>query len=292
MQARPSRWLTAIIAALALVGADPVWAGANAPTVPDVPMPPAPTGRAPGPAGPNQGGGAPPAAPPTAQPAPSAPGAGAPPAAPSTAGQPTPSAGAEAGAVASQAAAVAKSESDWPCVQVKVHTIDSAAVWDGPSLEGLPAWSDDNALSDVARTAISRRTPLPDAEKSIEAYAKSLPEAERDQKLTVLFAGVLDTANMQRNSIIGGIERYQKRQRGNAQEIEKQGEAIAELESKAPSDLTLPTPDLDAARERYDWFTRVFQERQANIPIACELPTLIEQRVFALARAIRAQMKS
>jgi hypothetical protein len=283
MQASKStRWLTAILAALAIVGADPVWAGANAPTVPDVPMPPAPTGRAPGPAGPNQGG----AAPPAADPSPSAPGAASQPT------PPAPGAGAEAGDVAAQAAAVAKSESDWPCVQAKVHTIDSAAVWDGPSLEGLAQWSDDNALSDVARSAISRRTPLPEAEKSIEAYAKSLPETERDQKLTLLFAGVLDTANMQRNSIIGGIERYQKRQRSNAQEIEKQGEAIAELESKAPSDLTIPTPELDTAREKYDWFTRVFQERQGNIPIACEIPTLIEQRVFAISRAIRAQMKS
>lgn len=200
--------------------------------------------------------------------------------------------GTESGDVAAQAAAIAKSENNWPCVQAKVDKIDSAAVWDGPSLEGIPQWSDDNALSEVARTAVSRRTPMPDAEKAIEAYAKSVPEAERDQKLTVLFAGVLDTANVQRSSILGGIERFQKRQRSNAKEIESQGAAIADLESKAPSDLTLPTPELDAAREKYDWFTRVFQERQANIPIACEIPTLIEQRVFALARAIRAQMKS
>lgn len=260
-----NRLLSAI--ALAIVGVTPVWAGGV--TVPDVPMPPAPTGRAPGPAG-TEGA---PAGPPSASPDTAAPAA-------------------DTGDVAAQAAAVAKSESDWPCVQAKVHTIDSAAVWDGPTLENVPQWSDDNALSDVARTAVSRRTPLADAEKAIETYAKSLPEAERDQKLTVLFAGVLDTANVQRNSIIGGIERYQKRQRSNAKEIESQGENIADLESKAPSDLTLPTPDLDAAREKYDWFTRVFQERQANIPIACELPTLIEQRVFAVARAIRAQMKS
>lgn len=269
--------LRACVTAVFLAAASTAWAGGAAAPTPDVPTPaPAPSQTVPGATGAGS-----PAGPPEAT------GAAtgerrAPPAA-------TP--GTESGDVAAQAAAVAKSESNWPCVQAKVHTIDSAAVWDGPALDGLPQWSDDNTLSDVARTAVSRRTPMPDAEKAIETYAKSVPDAERDQKLTVLFAGVLDTANVQRNSIIGGIERYQKRQRSNAKEIESQGEAIADLESKAPSDLTQPFPELDTAREKYDWFTRVFQERQANIPIACELPTLIEQRVFALARAIRAQMK-
>jgi hypothetical protein len=36
----------------------------------------------------------------------------------------------------------------------------------------------------------------------------------------------------------------------------------------------------------------VFQEKQANIPIACEIPQLMDERAGAIARAIRAQMKS
>jgi hypothetical protein len=217
------------------------------------------------------------------------PGSAAPPAAAPPVAPGAPGASEAAGA---DAAAVAASSSDWPCVQVKVHTIDSAAVWDGPSIEGLKGYTDDDALYNVVSKVVSRRTPVAEAEKAVEDYAKSIPEAERDQKLTLLFSGVLDTANTQRSGIVNGIERYQKRQRSNAKEIETQGEAIADLESKAPSDLTVPTPELDAAREKYDWFARVFQERQGNIPIACEIPTLIEQRVFAVARAIRAQMKS
>ena len=200
--------------------------------------------------------------------------------------------GQDSAAAAADAATVAASTSDWPCVQVKVQKIDSAAVWDGPSIADLKNWSDDDAISDVVVAIVNRGTPLADAEKQVETYAKTVPEGERDGKLTLLFAGVLDRANMQRSSILNGIERYQKRQRQNAKEIESQGAAIADLESKAPSDLTVPTPELDQAREKYDWFARVFQERQSNLPIACELPTLIEQRVFALSRAIRAQMKS
>lgn len=196
-----------------------------------------------------------------------------------------------AGDVGADAATVAASQSDWPCVQAKIDKIDAAAVWDGPAVDGLKGDTDD-AMDDLIKTALSRRTALPDVEKAIEAYAKSVPEGERDAKLTLIFANVLQSANTQRTGIVNGIERYQKRQRSNAKEIESQGAAISDLEAKAPSDLTQATPELDAAREKYDWFARVFQERQGNIPIACEIPTLIEQRVFAVARAIRSQMKS
>ena len=195
-------------------------------------------------------------------------------------------------ASATDAATVAASESDWPCVQARIDKIDAAAVWDGPPIEGDTGDADDEAMSRLVKTSLNRRLPMAEVETAIVTYARSLPEAERDAKLTKLFSGVLQTANAQRSGVISGIERYQKRQRANAKDIEAQGAKIAELESKAPSDLTQPTPELDAAREKYDWFARVFQERQSNLPIACEIPTLIEQRVFAVARAIRAQMKS
>lgn len=198
----------------------------------------------------------------------------------------------ESTAGATDAATVAASETDWPCVQARIDKIDAAAVWDGPPIEDVTGDADGEAMFRLIKTSLNRRLHMADVEKAIVSFARSLAEAERDANLTKLFSGVLQAANVQRSGVIGGIERYQKRQRVNAKEIETQGAKIAELEAKAPSDLTQPTPDLDAAREKYDWFARVFQERQSNIPIACEIPTLIEQRVFAVARAIRAQMKS
>jgi len=35
---------------------------------------------------------------------------------------------------------------------------------------------------------------------------------------------------------------------------------------------------------------RVFSERQQSLPLACEVPVLIEQRLFALGRDIRQHM--
>ena len=49
--------------------------------------------------------------------------------------------------------------------------------------------------------------------------------------------------------------------------------------------------DLTAAEDRYNWDVRVFTERQQSLPLACEVPVLIEQRLFELAREIRARMQ-
>jgi len=44
---------------------------------------------------------------------------------------------------------------------------------------------------------------------------------------------------------------------------------------------------LDELANRIDWDTRIFEERRKTISYACEVPVLIEQRLFALARAIQ-----
>ena len=36
-----------------------------------------------------------------------------------------------------------------------------------------------------------------------------------------------------------------------------------------------------------EWSTRIFEDRRKTIRYVCEVPTIIEQRVFTLARAIQ-----
>ena len=47
----------------------------------------------------------------------------------------------------------------------------------------------------------------------------------------------------------------------------------------------------DAIDFSIDWDTRIFEERRKTISYACEVPVLIEQRLFALARAIQHSME-
>jgi hypothetical protein len=88
---------------------------------------------------------------------------------------------------------------------------------------------------------------------------------------------------------MSGIERFQQRQRARAAELERQGAKIRRLRERAATDEKA-RPELAMAEEGYNWDARVFTERQQSLPLACEVPVLIEQRLFELGREIRARM--
>jgi len=178
---------------------------------------------------------------------------------------------------------------DWPCVQRKVATLTSAQMWDGPPVEDLIQWRDSEDIGRLIPALTSRRVPLEEAAAAIEAFAAAQPQGKRDDALKLLFAGLLSTINGDRAIVMSGIERFHQRQRGRAVELERQATAIRQLKERAQTDAAART-ELAAAEERYNWDARVFTERQQSLPLACEVPVLIEQRLFGLAREIRARM--
>jgi hypothetical protein len=178
---------------------------------------------------------------------------------------------------------------DWPCIQLKVAALTSAQMWDGPPVDDLEQWRDSEEIGKLIPTLASRRVPTEQAVAAIEAFAVAQPKEKRDEALKLLFAGLLATVNADRAVVMGGIERFQRRQKARAAEIERQGEAIRQLREKAPTDDKAPA-ELTTAEDRYNWDVRVFTERQQSLPLACEIPVLIEQRLFELAREIRAHM--
>jgi len=188
------------------------------------------------------------------------------------------------------AAAVDASTPDWPCVQRKVETLTAAQMWDGPSIEGLENewWKDDDVRKLVPRL-ISRRKPIEDVEKSIEEFAKSTPEDKRDARMTLLFAGALDETNKIRRRVVEGIERFQRRQVARSKALEEKGIELAAMQRRANEGEDV-LAELEKAQKAYDWDARIFNERNANLPLACEIPVDIEQRIFALAQTIRFQM--
>ena len=193
------------------------------------------------------------------------------------------------GAAAAQAPKAVNPNADWPCVQHKMAKLSSAQMWDGPPVDDVESWRDLEEIGKLIPTLTSRRVPMEEATAAIEAFATAQPKEKRDEALKLLFAGLLVTVNVDRSVVMSGIERFQKRQRARAAEIERQGEAIRKLKEKATGDEKVRA-ELAAAEERYNWDVRIFTERQQSLPLACEIPVLIEQRLFALAREIRARM--
>ncbi|MBU1209958.1 MAG: hypothetical protein KJ587_01635 [Alphaproteobacteria bacterium] len=186
--------------------------------------------------------------------------------------------------------AAEEANSNWPCVQRKVDKLTSAQIWDGPPVDDIRNWWEDKEVSKLVRYLISRRIPIEEAETAIAKFAGSTPEGpERDKRLTLLFAGILQESNSVRSSIVNGIERFQERQLARAAKLKEESSKLAELHKRRAAGEDV-ADEINKAQELYDWDARVFKEREDNIPLACEIPVEIEQRAFGLGRAIRFHM--
>jgi hypothetical protein len=171
---------------------------------------------------------------------------------------------------------------DWPCVQIKVPDISIAAVWAGPPIDDVgTAWQDDPAIRDLVAQLAARRTPLDDAEKKASEFVSGTA-AERQRKAKLLFAGLFTTLNRERGEVMNGIERYHRKQKEFADQIRSTIFQLHELQDKPGHDDS----KVDELGSRVEWQTRIFDERQKTIGYVCEVPVLIEQRLFALARTI------
>lgn len=199
-------------------------------------------------------------------------------------------AGLTAASVGALAVGGQQTSPDWPCPQRKVAKLGASDLqWQGASIEGIKGWREDREAAKLIEVLASRRIPVDDAVKALKNYAAALPSGERPAKLTLVFAGLLETVNDYRSSVITGIERFNKRQKIRSAEIEQEGQKLAELQRAADKDPKAKA-DYEKALELYDWNTRVFEERRQNLPLACEIPPAIDGRIFDLVREIQGAM--
>jgi hypothetical protein len=180
-------------------------------------------------------------------------------------------------------AAAAGEDPDWPCVQRLVPEIAPGMLWAGPPLDatgGEPVPAVDALASELA----ARRVPLKAAEAQVEQFASSLAAAQKDEQLTRLFARTLEIINRDRSSIVQGIRKYARGQRALADRINARNEQLIGL----AVDQVL---ERDALRAERDWDLRVYEDRRSSLGYLCEQPVLLEQRAFALARAIQGHLE-
>jgi hypothetical protein len=172
---------------------------------------------------------------------------------------------------------------DWPCQQIKVPSLSVAAMWSGPSIDDVgDAWKHDPAVADLVATDAARRTPLDQAEKLIGDFLKG-GGAEQQQKAKLLFAGLFDTLDRERSTVMDGIERFTRKRRDNAARIRAEATELR-AEQSAPNPDQTKIEDLT---NRINWDTRIFEAERKTISYVCEVPQSIEQRLFALSRAIQ-----
>ncbi len=175
---------------------------------------------------------------------------------------------------------------DWPCAQAKVPEVSLAAVWAGPAIDDVAdKWKDDAEVSALVERLAARRTPLDEAETLVSAFLTG-DAASKAARGKLLFAGLFETLNAQRSSVMNGLERVTRKQRAAAEAIRTDTIALQGLQDATPPDQA----KVDQLGNQLTWQTRIFEDRRQVIRFVCEVPVTIDQRLFALGRIIQQQM--
>ena len=176
---------------------------------------------------------------------------------------------------------------DWPCAQAKVPEISLAAVWAGPALDDAESkWKDNAKVSALVAKLAARKTPLDEAENFVKEFLNG-SAADKTANAKLLFAGLFDTLNAQRAQIMSGLERVSRKQRDAADRIREDTIQLQTLQDATPRDDT----KVEAMSNQLIWETRIFEDRRKVVRFVCEVPTTIDQRLFALGRVIQHEME-
>ena len=168
---------------------------------------------------------------------------------------------------------------DWPCVQPRQSHLSLGQVWTGPvPNNSIAELARDPQIEALAARLEQRRLPIEEAEAAIADFAAGADDA----RLTALMVAIFNKIEPDRSALIDGIARYGRSQVSLSQRIEERRAQMAELEAAADPDFDA----IDAAEEALDWDQRIFTERQQSLTYVCETPVILEQRAFALGRAI------
>lgn len=171
---------------------------------------------------------------------------------------------------------------DWPCQQILVDRISLPAVWAGPAIDDVN-WRNDAALADLVQRLAARKTPIEAADASIASFAAAAGP-DKPKRLTALFAGLFETLNKERGEIIDGLIRFGRKQKALAAKIRAEN---ADLQNSPNAASPQGAPADSPQSQKLELDLRAFDEGRRSLAFVCESPTLIEQRLFALARSIQ-----
>jgi hypothetical protein len=123
------------------------------------------------------------------------------------------------------------------------------------------------------------------AEEAQHSIAKfltgdAISRADRGKRL---FSALFEMLNSQRTQIMTGIERLARSEKALAEQIRSDTSALHELQERSQADQS----QIDELATRIAWNTRIFEDRRKSIRYACEVPVIIEKRLFAFSRTIQ-----
>ncbi len=192
-----------------------------------------------------------------------------------------------AGLMMAAAPVSAAPKGDWPCIQRRVPALSMGTFWSGAPVDdaAVKGWRQDDEVAKLVARLVSRRTAVKDAEKLAGTFAAAQSTANA-RRVTLAFAGVFYELDTLRSSLIRGIERFTRSQRRLAKDVNKDRAELDKLRA-LPKKTSKQTADIEALQTKLLWQARLHKERESTLRYVCETPVLLEQRVFAIARALQ-----
>ena len=158
-------------------------------------------------------------------------------------------------------------------------------VWTGGTIDAEDqSWTSEPRVAPKVLDVTSRRKTVEEAIAVIDEFAAGLKE-DRARLLTALFAGTFQRINTERTHIMAGIKRYARKQAALAELIKNRSVQRAEL-SRKPVPTDEDRRKLAELQEQITWDTRIYDERDHSLRYVCEVPVLLEQRLFQIGRHI------
>lgn len=182
----------------------------------------------------------------------------------------------------------AKPGDDWPCMQRLQPELSIGAMWNGPDpAEAADSWRKDAAVEAVVEQVAPRRVPQQEAIDALHRFAAGY-DKDRPAVMTKVFAGLFETLNDERGSIIRGIRHFNERQQKLADRIQAGMKTLDGLDPVS-TDVKI-AEQRQAVQNQVSWDSRIFDDREKLLPLVCDQPVVLERRLFALSRAIQTEI--
>jgi hypothetical protein len=183
----------------------------------------------------------------------------------------------------SLSAAAVQYDPSWPCQQRKVPELSLGQFWNGPDLPKSAAdWEKDSGVSALVEEVAQRRVPLEEANKKIVDFAASLAPDKKQDRMMMVVQGLFDHMGRERSDVMSGISHYAHSQADLAAYVRKESSELDAFRAKPDAD-----PDeLVRRTDKLNMDIRTFEERSKSLTYVCEVPTVIEQRLYQLMKTV------
>jgi hypothetical protein len=183
------------------------------------------------------------------------------------------------------APATAEEISDWPCDAPFAEQFDPVQVWGS----GLPrplaeGWRRDQGVREVVEFAANPENPPRLGVQRITKFAAPLGGAEREERLILVFAGLLEQFNLLRGFVIEGVRDFILRAKILREAVDRNEAEAAALPTEASEEQRRGHLEAGA------WDTRRMDDALEEAEFLCHRYDYLDKKLRELTAGIRAAL--